>query len=86
MADDNTQTDKQNCTFLFKKRKIRNNAARKRRGDGVDSGESRRTNISVNVRLIYFCGVRVIALRLIRLADIEVVHALLFTRQLVNIS
>jgi len=44
MDDAIEEPEKKNCTFLFKRRKIRNNATRKRKGtDGDDSSEDETT-------------------------------------------
>lgn len=41
MDDAVDEPEKKNCTFLFKRRKIRSNAARKRKEADDDDGESR---------------------------------------------
>lgn len=39
MEDAESQTDKKNCTFLFKRRKIRSAAARKRKTANDEEGK-----------------------------------------------
>jgi len=48
MDDTVQEPEKKNCTFLFKRRKIRSNATRKRKGADGSDGESSLTNINFN--------------------------------------
>lgn len=49
MEDVQQETDKKNCTFLFKKRKVRNKVSRKRKGLD-DSGKCIYKKLSISFR------------------------------------
>lgn len=51
MDDAIEEPEKKNCTFLFKRRKIRSNATRKRKGTD-DDGELSLVNINLNTRYL----------------------------------
>lgn len=51
MEDAESKTDKKNCTFLFKRRKIRSTAARKRKIGNDENG-----NVYLkNIRFFFSC-------------------------------
>lgn len=52
MDDAVQQPEKKNCTFLFKRRKIRGNASRKRKEADGDDGEHR-NRLSIQTCAIY---------------------------------